>query len=97
MIAACDAVALEKPRGEFPEKEKRPEHDTYDITWTRERRKFAFWTLDNVSVNHKDHVVVVVDERNRTVNWNFAAVVFMLSGLLNRGAPLQTLTLTSRL
>ena len=31
------------------------------------------------------------------MNWNLAAVVFMLSGLLNRGAPLQTLTLNSQL
>ena len=31
MIAACDAVALEKSRGAVPEKEKRPEHDTYHM------------------------------------------------------------------
>ena len=62
-----------------------------DITWMR--RKFAFWTLDNVSTNHKDYVDVDGDERDRTVNRNLTAVVFMLSGLLNRGAPLQTLTL----
>jgi len=36
------------------------------------------------------------DERNSKANCNPLAVVFMLSGFLNLGAPLQTPTLATR-
>ena len=61
-IAAYDAVAVDETRSEHvtrwkgwcPEKERGPEHD---ITWVRERRKFAFKAL-NVTErpNCKDHI-----------------------------------------
>ena len=77
--------ARDTRNGGSPEKERRP--DANIITWMKERRTFTFQTL-NVSDDD--------DERSRRVSCALPASVFMLSGILNLGVPLQTLRLAAR-
>ena len=90
-IAACDTVAVDESRSEHvtrrkgwsPEKERRREYDII-ITWIRERRKFAFKTLNVSAQVQGPHIDNYDDDDER--NHNLPAVVFMLSDFLNLGA-----------